>query len=106
MHACLSSLLHAGLVRCVALEYRHIPALAVLMPAGCKLLVVNPQLRRGVLLLQKENVIMLGGVVSGWAGSGWLADAPPKPPPAPLNTHNDIVRCARLLHCAALSVLC
>lgn len=46
------------------MEYRHIPALAVLMPAGVKLLVVNPAVRRGMLLLQKENVVVLGGVVS------------------------------------------
>lgn len=46
------------------MEYRHIPALAVLMPAGIKLLLVNPAVRRGMLLLQKEHVVVLGGVVS------------------------------------------
>ena len=47
------------------MEYRPIPALAVLMPAGTKLLLVNPAVRRGMLLLQKENVVLLGGQV-GW----------------------------------------
>jgi hypothetical protein len=49
--------------RVVALEYCPIPALAVLMPAGSKLLLVNPLVRRGVLLLQQENVVALGGAV-------------------------------------------
>jgi hypothetical protein len=52
-----------GVQHVVAMEYRHIPCLAVLMPAGTKLLVVNPAVRRGMLLLQKENVVLLGGVV-------------------------------------------
>lgn len=46
------------------MEYRFISALAVLMPAGLKLLIVNPEVRRGMLLLQPENVVVLGGVVS------------------------------------------
>ena len=33
------------------------------LPAGTKLLVVNPAVRRGMLLLQKENVVLLGGLV-------------------------------------------
>lgn len=53
-----------GVQQLVGMEYRHIPALAVLMPAGVKLLLVNPAVRRGMLLLQKENVVVLGGVVS------------------------------------------
>jgi hypothetical protein len=53
----------SGVQQVVAMEYRHIPCLAVLMPAGTKLLVINPAVRRGMLLLQKENVVLLGGVV-------------------------------------------
>jgi hypothetical protein len=48
----------------VAVEYRPCPALGLLMPAGIKLLLVNPAVRRGMLLLQPENVVVLGGVVS------------------------------------------
>lgn len=53
-----------GVEQLSAVEYRPIPALAVLMPAGTKLLLVNPAVRRGMLLLQKEHVVVLGGVVS------------------------------------------
>lgn len=55
----------SGAQQLVAMEYRHIPSLAVLMPGGIKLLLVNPAVRRGILLLQKENVVVLGGMVSG-----------------------------------------
>jgi hypothetical protein len=48
----------------IAVEYRPCPALGVFMPAGIKLLLVNPAVRRGMLLLQPENVVVLGGVVS------------------------------------------
>jgi hypothetical protein len=54
----------AGVQQLVAVEYRHCPALSLLMPAGIKLLLVNPAVRRGMLLLQPENVVVLGGVVS------------------------------------------
>jgi len=54
----------------VALEYRPIPALAVLMPAGLKLLIVKPAVRRGMLLLQPENVVVLGGIVSSGSCTG------------------------------------
>lgn len=57
-------LVATGVQQLVGMEFRHIPALAVLMPAGVKLLLVNPAVRRGMLLLQKENVVVLGGVVS------------------------------------------
>lgn len=59
----------AGVQDVVGLEYRHIPGLAVLLPAGTKLLVVNPAVRRGVLLLQRENVVVLGGMVRGLAAA-------------------------------------
>jgi len=54
-----------GAQQLVAMEYRHIPSLAVLMAGGIKLLLVNPAVRRGILLLQKENVVVLGGMVRG-----------------------------------------
>lgn len=57
----------------MGVEYRPIPALAVLMPAGTKLLVVNPAVRRGVMMLQKENVFVLGGVVSADERAGGQA---------------------------------
>lgn len=53
----------SGVQDIIAMEYRFISALAVLMPAGLKLLVVNPEVRRGMLLLQPENVVVLGGQV-------------------------------------------
>jgi hypothetical protein len=58
------AVLCAGVQQAVAVEYRQIPALNVGMPAGSKLLLVNPAVRRGMLLLQKEHVVLLGGVVS------------------------------------------
>ncbi|WIA19855.1 hypothetical protein OEZ85_005758 [Tetradesmus obliquus] len=60
---CLKLHLTDGVQQLVAVEYRHCPALGLLMPAGIKLLLVNPAVRRGVLLLQPENVVLLGGVV-------------------------------------------
>eukprot|EP00775_Hariotina_reticulata_P013242 gene13242-13372_t len=62
-HRCLKLHLTDGVQRVVAVEYRPIPALAVLMPAGLKLLIVKPAVRRGMLLLQPENVVVLGGIV-------------------------------------------
>eukprot|EP00878_Enallax_costatus_P035067 GHUV01039037.1.p1 GENE.GHUV01039037.1~~GHUV01039037.1.p1 ORF type:complete len:176 (+),score=38.60 GHUV01039037.1:567-1094(+) len=61
---CLKLHLTDGVQDITAMEYRFISALAVLMPAGLKLLIVNPEVRRGMLLLQAENVVVLGGVVS------------------------------------------
>jgi hypothetical protein len=54
----------AGVQQVVAVEYRQIQALNVAIPAGSKLLVVNPAVRRGMLLLQQEHVVLLGGMVS------------------------------------------
>lgn len=62
-------LTHAGVQDVVAIEYRFTPLLAVLAPAGLKLLIVNPEVRRGMLLLQPENVVVLGGMVRGAASS-------------------------------------
>lgn len=68
----------------VAVEYRRIPALEVLMTAGQKLLIVNPFIRRGMLLLQPENVVVLGGMVriaktvaaTATASAAFVATAP------------------------------
>jgi hypothetical protein len=64
LHTHVASSCPAGVQQLVAVEYRHCPALGLLMPAGIKLLLVNPAVRRGMLLLQPENVVVLGGVVS------------------------------------------
>lgn len=55
--------LNVGVTTLAALEYRHVPCLGSFLPAGSKLLVVNPAVRRGLLLLQPENVVLLGGSV-------------------------------------------
>lgn len=66
-----------------ALEYRHLPALRVLMPAGAKVVVKAPYVRRGMLLLQPGNLEVLGGQVRRAAaegraggGAGWVAAMP------------------------------
>ncbi|KAF7724616.1 recQ-mediated genome instability protein 1 [Apophysomyces ossiformis] len=46
-----------------ALEFKRIPELNMNTPFGCKLLITNCQVRRGVLLLDPSKVKVLGGQV-------------------------------------------
>lgn len=46
-----------------AFEYRRIQGLAADPPPGLKLLLVEPWVRRGILLLSSENTTVLGGEV-------------------------------------------
>ncbi|KAL6750617.1 hypothetical protein V8C86DRAFT_3030788 [Haematococcus lacustris] len=53
----------AGRCHVFGIEYRHMPSLSWDCPAGCKVVVENVAVRRGVLLLQTENCAVLGGQV-------------------------------------------
>lgn len=46
-----------------AFEYRRIQGLAADPPPGLKLLLVEPWVRRGILLLSSDNTTVLGGEV-------------------------------------------
>ncbi|GAB4816827.1 hypothetical protein N2152v2_003873 [Parachlorella kessleri] len=60
---CLKLLLTDGVQQVAGLEYQFIPRLAPFMPAGTKVLVYEPTIRRGVLLLTPANLVVLGGRV-------------------------------------------
>ena len=55
---------NAGAQQVAGLEYRPTPALHSAMPAGCKLVVRDAPVRRGMLLLTPENCSVLGGGVA------------------------------------------
>ncbi|KAJ1655797.1 recQ-mediated genome instability protein 1 [Dispira simplex] len=46
-----------------AMEYKPIPSLALDLPLGTKILLRNPPIRRGMLLLDASNCVVLGGMV-------------------------------------------
>lgn len=46
-----------------AFEYRRIEGLTADPPPGLKVLVIEPWVRRGMLLLSSENTVVLGGEV-------------------------------------------
>lgn len=46
-----------------AFEYRRVEGLVADPPPGLKLLLVEPWIRRGILLLSSENTTVLGGEV-------------------------------------------
>lgn len=51
----------------VGFEYRRIQGLPADPPPGLKLLLVEPWVRRGILLLSSDNTVVLGGEV-GYPG--------------------------------------
>lgn len=53
----------AGAQQVVGLEYQPCPALDAFLPAGTKVVVHSPRVRRGVLLLTPANLVVLGGGV-------------------------------------------
>lgn len=60
---CLKLSMTDGVQRVYGMEYRLIPALQVLFPAGAKIVVSDVQVRCGLFLLVPEIVDVLGGVV-------------------------------------------
>ncbi|KAK3236805.1 recQ-mediated genome instability protein 1, variant 2 [Cymbomonas tetramitiformis] len=60
---CLKLSLTDGVARVQALEYRYITALHIHSPAGLKIAITDATVRRGMLLLQPDNVQILGGEV-------------------------------------------
>ncbi|XP_024537331.1 recQ-mediated genome instability protein 1 [Selaginella moellendorffii] len=60
---CLKLSMTDGAQRVFGIEYRPIPQLKVLQPAGLKICVRNVCIRRGMFLLVPEIVTVLGGVV-------------------------------------------
>ncbi|XP_066345674.1 LOW QUALITY PROTEIN: recQ-mediated genome instability protein 1-like [Miscanthus floridulus] len=60
---CLKLSITDGVQRIFGMEYRPIKALAVLAPAGLKIIIRNVHTRRGLLMLVPEAVDILGGVV-------------------------------------------
>ncbi|KAJ1962797.1 hypothetical protein IWQ62_003416 [Dispira parvispora] len=46
-----------------AMEYKPIPSLALDLPLGTKILLRNPPIRRGMLMLDTRNCVVLGGMV-------------------------------------------
>jgi len=62
-YRCLKMSLTDGVQRVAALEYRPLPALSADTPAGLKVAVTDALIRRGVLLLRSENLVLLGGKV-------------------------------------------
>ncbi|XP_066345393.1 recQ-mediated genome instability protein 1-like [Miscanthus floridulus] len=60
---CLKLSITDGVQRIFGMEYRPIKALAVLAPAGLKIIIKNVHTRRGLLMLVPEAVDILGGVV-------------------------------------------
>ncbi|PSC73828.1 recQ-mediated genome instability 1 [Micractinium conductrix] len=88
---CLKLLLTDGAQQVAGLEYRPTPALHSAMPAGCKLVVRDAPVRRGMLLLTPENCSVLGGGVAALeaARQRMVAHwAQPAGPPAPLQEVN------------------
>eukprot|EP00903_Cladosiphon_okamuranus_P011728 g11028.t1 len=63
-HHTLKLALGDGRQTVAAFEYRRIQGLAADPPPGLKLLLVEPWVRRGILLLSSENTTVLGGEVS------------------------------------------
>ncbi|GAQ81607.1 hypothetical protein KFL_000850230 [Klebsormidium nitens] len=61
--SCLKLSLTDGEQRAYAIEYRKVPQLSPMMPAGIKIAVSNVFVRQGLLLLCPENVVVLGGKV-------------------------------------------
>ncbi|EES10640.2 hypothetical protein BDA96_06G059900 [Sorghum bicolor] len=60
---CLKLSMTDGVQRIFGMEYRPIKDLAVLAPAGLKIIIRNVHTRRGLLMLVPEAVEILGGVV-------------------------------------------
>ncbi|CAD6263956.1 unnamed protein product [Miscanthus lutarioriparius] len=60
---CLKLSMTDGVQRIFGMEYRPIKDLAVLAPAGLKIIIRNVHTRRGLLMLVPEAVDILGGVV-------------------------------------------
>ncbi|KAG0770312.1 hypothetical protein G6F60_004932 [Rhizopus arrhizus] len=57
-----------------AIEMEAIPDLSLTTPFGCKILVKSCQVRRGMLLLTKNNIKVLGGDVSELYGGDMLKE--------------------------------
>lgn len=53
----------AAALQVTAFEYRRIQGLPADPPPGLKVLVIEPWVRRGILLLTSDNAIVLGGEV-------------------------------------------
>lgn len=53
-----------------AFEYHRIQGLSADPPPGLKLLLVEPWVHRGILLLSSDNTTVLGGQVTAGAGRG------------------------------------
>ncbi|KAK9845921.1 hypothetical protein WJX81_006044 [Elliptochloris bilobata] len=62
-HRMLKLSLTDGKSRVFGYEHRSIPALLESLPAGTKVALTDAKVRRGVLLLRPENVVVLGGQV-------------------------------------------
>lgn len=60
---CLKLSMTDGIQRIFGMEYRPIKDLAVLAPAGLKIVIRNVHIRRGLLMLVPEVIEILGGVV-------------------------------------------
>ncbi|WOL01729.1 hypothetical protein Cni_G10446 [Canna indica] len=59
---CLKLLMTDGVQRVFGTEYRPIKELEVLAPSGLKVVVRNVQIRRGLLMLVPEVIVVLGGL--------------------------------------------
>ncbi|PAN37836.1 hypothetical protein PAHAL_7G126700 [Panicum hallii] len=60
---CLKLSMTDGIQRIFGMEYRPIKDLAVLAPAGLKIIIRNVHIRRGLLMLVPEVIDILGGIV-------------------------------------------
>ncbi|KAJ1629660.1 hypothetical protein T492DRAFT_1117676 [Pavlovales sp. CCMP2436] len=100
-HRLLMARLTDGFSAVSAIEYEPLRELSSSLPPGTKLLVVNPVVRRGLLLLAEENTTVLGGGVralealrdaaargaGGGPGTGQPGAAPPQAGPVRTAPH-------------------
>ncbi|XP_072151309.1 recQ-mediated genome instability protein 1 isoform X2 [Setaria viridis] len=78
---CLKLSMTDGMQRIFGMEYRPIKDLAVLAPAGLKIVIRNVHIRRGLLMLVPEVIEILGAVVDELeAARGRLVSEVNKPP--------------------------
>jgi hypothetical protein len=60
----LKVILTDGIQTIIGMEYKKIPFLSIVTPIGTKVQLTNATVRRGVLLLDSQNVTILGGVIA------------------------------------------
>ncbi|KAK7291538.1 hypothetical protein RIF29_06767 [Crotalaria pallida] len=78
---CLKLSMTDGVQRVFGMEYRPIQTLEVCAPAGLKVVISNVHVRRGLLMLVPETIVILGGLVEQLdAARKRLVDELNKPP--------------------------